>query len=64
MLEGKKDVVKKGDEKEWKKKKFEEEIEEGVMYGSGEVEMKGGIECLVEEVERKIEKNGKIKGRI
>lgn len=64
MFAGHTDVVPPGDEKDWKHPPFAAAIEDGVMYGRGAVDMKGGIACFVAAVARHIEKHGNIKGSI
>ncbi len=41
------DVVPIGDEKNWKHPPFGGEVKDGVLYGRGAVDMKGGIACAV-----------------
>jgi succinyl-diaminopimelate desuccinylase len=41
------DVVPVGDEKHWKHPPFGGEVKDGVLYGRGAVDMKGGIACAV-----------------
>src|SRR5438874_11726494 len=45
MLAGHTDVVPPGDETKWSHPPFAGEIAEGVLYGRGAVDMKGGIAC-------------------
>jgi succinyl-diaminopimelate desuccinylase len=45
MLAGHTDVVPPGDEKTWTHPPFAGEIADGVLYGRGAVDMKGGIAC-------------------
>jgi len=52
------DVVPVGDEKGWSHDPFGAVIEDGVLYGRGAVDMKGGIACFVAAALRHIEQNG------
>jgi succinyl-diaminopimelate desuccinylase len=47
VFAGHTDVVPPGDEKTWRHPPFAGEIEGGVLYGRGAVDMKGGIACFV-----------------
>jgi succinyl-diaminopimelate desuccinylase len=47
MLAGHTDVVPVGDEAGWSHPPFAAEIADGVLYGRGAVDMKGGIACFV-----------------
>ncbi|MBV9261517.1 MAG: M20/M25/M40 family metallo-hydrolase, partial [Pseudolabrys sp.] len=47
MFAGHTDVVPAGDEKAWKHGPFAGEVADGVLYGRGAVDMKGGIACAV-----------------
>jgi succinyl-diaminopimelate desuccinylase len=64
MFAGHTDVVPAGDENAWSHPPFSADIEDGVMFGRGAVDMKGGIACFVAAVARHIEKHGKPKGSI
>lgn len=64
MFAGHTDVVPPGDEADWKHPPFSAAIEDGIMYGRGAVDMKGGIACFVAAVARHIEKNDSLKGSI
>lgn len=64
MFAGHTDVVPPGNEGDWKHPPFSAAIEDGVMYGRGAVDMKGGIACFVAAVARHIEKHGDIKGSV
>lgn len=57
------DVVPVGDDKGWKHDPFGAVIEDGVMYGRGTVDMKGGVACFVAAALRHIENNG-VRGSI
>ncbi len=63
MFAGHTDVVPVGDPDQWKFPPFAAEIADGVMYGRGAVDMKGGIACFVAALARHVEKNGPLKGR-
>ncbi len=64
MFAGHTDVVPPGNEADWKHPPFSAAIEDGVMYGRGAVDMKGGIACFVAAVARYVEKNETLKGNI
>ncbi|MBN9044122.1 MAG: succinyl-diaminopimelate desuccinylase [Rhizobiales bacterium] len=64
MFAGHTDVVPPGDESAWKHPPFSAAIEDGVMYGRGAVDMKGGVACFVAAVARHIQKNGHLNGSI
>lgn len=64
MFAGHTDVVPPGDESAWKHPPFSATIEDGVIYGRGAVDMKGGIACFVAAVARHIEKHGAVKGSL
>lgn len=64
MFAGHTDVVPPGHEADWKHPPFSAAIEDGVMYGRGAVDMKGGIACFVAAVARHVEKHGSLKGSI
>lgn len=57
------DVVPVGDEKGWSHDPFGAVIENGVLYGRGAVDMKGGIACFVAAALRHIESQG-VRGSI
>ncbi len=57
------DVVPPGDEASWTHPPFAAEIVDGVMYGRGTVDMKGGIACFVAAALRVIEHRG-VRGSI
>ena len=64
MFAGHTDVVPPGNESDWKHPPFSAAIEDGIMYGRGAVDMKGGIACFIAAVARHIEKHGAPKGSI
>ena len=64
MFAGHTDVVPVGDEAAWTHPPFGAEIANGMMYGRGAVDMKGGIACFVAALARFIEKNGAPKGSV
>ena len=64
MFAGHTDVVPVGDEAAWKHPPFAAEIVDGVMYGRGAVDMKGGIACFVAALARHIEAHGAPAGSI
>ncbi|OYR21781.1 succinyl-diaminopimelate desuccinylase [Brucella thiophenivorans] len=64
MFAGHTDVVPPGNESDWKHPPFAAAIEDGIMYGRGAVDMKGGIACFVAAVARHVEKHGSLKGSL
>lgn len=64
MFAGHTDVVPVGDEAAWTHPPFSAAIKDGMMYGRGAVDMKGGIACFVAALARYVEKNGKPSGSI
>lgn len=64
MFAGHTDVVPVGDEDAWTQGPFSAAIENGMMFGRGAVDMKGGIACFVAALARYIEANGKVPGSI
>jgi succinyl-diaminopimelate desuccinylase len=52
------DVVPPGDDKAWTHPPFGAEIENGILYGRGAVDMKGAIACFVSAALRHIDKAG------
>ena len=64
MFAGHTDVVPVGDEAAWSHPPFSAAIENGMMYGRGAVDMKGGIACFAAAMARYIEKNGSPKGSV
>ncbi|MHA7969545.1 succinyl-diaminopimelate desuccinylase [Rhizobium sp. CAU 1783] len=64
MFAGHTDVVPVGDEAAWSHPPFAAEIAEGVLFGRGAVDMKGGIACFVSAIARVIEEKGAPKGSV
>jgi succinyl-diaminopimelate desuccinylase len=64
MFAGHTDVVPVGDAAAWTHPPFGAEIVNGVMYGRGAVDMKGGIACFTAAVARHIEAHGAPQGSI
>jgi succinyl-diaminopimelate desuccinylase len=64
MFAGHTDVVPVGDEAAWTHPPFGAEVVDGIMYGRGAVDMKGGIACFVAAVARHIEAYGAPEGSI
>lgn len=64
MFAGHTDVVPVGDEAAWTHPPFAAEIADGMMFGRGAVDMKGGIACFVAAVARHIAAHGAPKGSI
>ncbi|CAD7043313.1 succinyl-diaminopimelate desuccinylase [Pseudorhizobium halotolerans] len=64
MFAGHTDVVPPGNEADWSHPPFAAEISDGMLFGRGAVDMKGGIACFVAAVARHIEKHGAPEGSI
>lgn len=64
MFAGHTDVVPTGDEAAWTYPPFSAQIENGVMYGRGAVDMKGGIACFIAAVARYVERHGAPSGSV
>jgi succinyl-diaminopimelate desuccinylase, proteobacterial clade len=64
MFAGHTDVVPVGAEADWSHPPFAAEIADGMMYGRGAVDMKGGIACFVAAVARIIAEKGPLPGSI
>ncbi|MCO5073393.1 MAG: succinyl-diaminopimelate desuccinylase [Rhizobiaceae bacterium] len=64
MFAGHTDVVPTGDERDWSHPPFAAEIVNGMMYGRGAVDMKGGIACFVAALSRYLQKHSKPKGSV
>ncbi len=65
VLAGHTDVVPVGDESAWKHPPFASEIDDGLLYGRGAVDMKGGIACMMAAALDHLAANGgKTKGSI
>jgi succinyl-diaminopimelate desuccinylase len=58
------DVVPVGDEGDWNYPPFSAEIENGVLFGRGAVDMKGSIACFIEAIDLFLKKNGQPEGSI
>lgn len=58
------DVVPVGDEKDWQHPPFAAEIDGGILYGRGAVDMKGAIACFSAAIAEYIKENGKPQGSI
>ncbi|MCC0025566.1 MAG: succinyl-diaminopimelate desuccinylase [Zhengella sp.] len=58
MFAGHTDVVPVGDEAAWSAGPFAAEIRDGMMYGRGAVDMKGGIACFAAAFARHVEDHG------
>ena len=64
MFAGHTDVVPPGNEASWTHPPFEGTIADGVLYGRGAVDMKGGIACFVAALARYVKKHGRPKGSV
>lgn len=64
MFAGHTDVVPVGDEAAWTHEPFSAAISDGMMYGRGAVDMKGGIACFLAALARFIQNNGSVPGSI
>lgn len=64
MFAGHTDVVPPGDEAAWTHPPFSAAVADGMLYGRGAVDMKGGIACFVAAVARVIERRGRPKGSL
>ncbi len=64
MFAGHTDVVPPGDAAAWTHAPFAAEIADGMMYGRGAVDMKGGIACFVAAVARYLAGHDPLKGSI
>lgn len=64
MFAGHTDVVPPGDEAAWSHPPFAAETDDGLLFGRGTVDMKGGIACFVAAVSRYIEKHGQPNGSV
>ena len=63
MFAGHTDVVPIGNASDWSSEAFSGEVKEGIMYGRGAVDMKGGIACFLAAVEDYLAQN-ELKGSI
>lgn len=64
MFAGHTDVVPAGDEAAWTHAPFGAEIDNGILYGRGAVDMKGGIACFVAAMARHVGKHGAPNGSV
>src|SRR5207248_739802 len=64
MLAGHTDVVPAGDETKWTHPPFAGEIADGMLYGRGAVDMKGGIACKLAAALDYVAARGKLKGSL
>jgi len=64
MFAGHTDVVPPGDAPMWTYPPFEGVVQDGVLYGRGAVDMKGGIACFVAALARYVETHGAPKGSV
>jgi succinyl-diaminopimelate desuccinylase len=64
MFAGHTDVVPVGDEASWSHPPFAAEIADGLLFGRGAVDMKGGIACFVAAIARYIKKHGPPAGSV
>ena len=64
MFAGHTDVVPVGSEADWSHPPFGAEIADGMLYGRGAVDMKGGIACFVTALARLVEEKGPPKGSV
>ena len=64
LFAGHTDVVPVGDEAAWTHPPFAAAIDDGMMYGRGAVDMKGGIACFIAAVARYIGRHGAPNGAI
>lgn len=64
MFAGHTDVVPVGDESQWSHPPFSAAVSDGMMFGRGAVDMKGGIACFVAAVTRYLDRHGAPRGSI
>lgn len=64
MFAGHTDVVPVGNEADWSHPPFAAEIADGMLYGRGAVDMKGGVACFVTALARLVEEKGPPKGSV
>ncbi|PWW00061.1 succinyldiaminopimelate desuccinylase [Hoeflea marina] len=64
MFAGHTDVVPPGDTAAWSRGPFSADIADGMMYGRGAVDMKGGIACFVAALARHVEAHGAPAGSV
>ncbi len=58
MFAGHTDVVPEGDAKDWSHPPFAAEIDDGLLFGRGAVDMKGSIACFIAAIARHIDADG------
>ncbi|WP_147178579.1 succinyl-diaminopimelate desuccinylase [Ciceribacter naphthalenivorans] len=64
MFAGHTDVVPVGNEADWSHPPFAAEIANGMLFGRGAVDMKGGIACFIAAMARLVEEKGAPKGSV
>ena len=64
MFAGHTDVVPAGDEADWTHPPFAAEIADGLLFGRGAVDMKGGIACFLAAFARHVEEHGAPAGSV
>ncbi|WP_180901184.1 succinyl-diaminopimelate desuccinylase [Martelella soudanensis] len=64
MFAGHTDVVPPGDAASWRHPPFAAVIADGMLYGRGAVDMKGGIACFVAALARFVGENGRPRGSV
>jgi succinyl-diaminopimelate desuccinylase len=64
MFAGHTDVVPPGDPAAWSRDPFGAEISDGMLYGRGAVDMKGGIACFVAAIARIVAEGGSLPGSV
>ncbi|MCY6382722.1 succinyl-diaminopimelate desuccinylase [Hoeflea prorocentri] len=64
MFAGHTDVVPPGNEADWSHPPFDAAIDDGMLFGRGAVDMKGGIACFVAAIARHISAHGSPPGSI
>lgn len=64
MFAGHTDVVPPGDAASWTHPPFDAVVRDGMIFGRGAVDMKGGIACFVAAVAREVERGGDLPGSV
>jgi succinyl-diaminopimelate desuccinylase len=64
MFAGHTDVVPPGDAASWTHPPFDAVVRDGMIFGRGAVDMKGGIACFVAAVAREVERGGDLSGSV